>query len=57
MPKYRVHIPEQTILVDADLLEGDHLEYWKENHRSLVLWDIPHGAFSQLIYELHLVGD
>jgi len=37
MSKYRVHIPEQTILVDGNLLDGDHVAYWKENHRSLVL--------------------
>ena len=55
MSKYRVHIPEQTILVDGNLLDGDHVAYWKENHRSLVLWDIPHGAFAQLVYELQLV--
>jgi hypothetical protein len=50
MAKYSVHIPEQTIPVDGDLLDGDQLAYWMENDRSLILWDTQHGAFSQLNY-------
>jgi hypothetical protein len=50
MAKYRVHIPEQTILVDGDLLDGDPLAYWQEHYRSLIMWDTNHGAFSQLAY-------
>jgi hypothetical protein len=50
MPKYSVHVPEQTVLVDGDLLDGDPLAYGKENGRSLIMWDIDHGAFSQLDY-------
>jgi hypothetical protein len=37
LPKYSVHIPEQTIIVDGDLLDGDPLAYWEENGRSLIM--------------------
>jgi len=57
MAKYSVHIPEQTILVDGDLLDGDPLAYWKEHFRSLILWDTQNGAFSQLNYTFNRVSD
>ena len=55
MSKYSVHIPEQTILVDGDLLDGDPLAYWEESGHSLIMWDIAHGAFSQLEYRFERV--
>jgi hypothetical protein len=57
MAKYSVHIPEQTIIVDGDLLDGDPLTYWTEHYRSLIMWDPENGAFSQLSYTFNRVGD
>jgi hypothetical protein len=57
MAKCSVHIPEQTILVDSDLLDGDQLAYWKEHFRSLILSDTTHGAFAQLTFTLNLTSD
>ena len=57
MAKYSVHIPEQTIIVDSDLLDGDSLTYWQEHSRSLIMWDTQHGAFSQLSYTFKRISD
>jgi hypothetical protein len=57
MSKYSVHIPEQTILVDGDLRNGDPLAYWEENGRSLIMWDIVAGAFSQMAYTFQRISD
>jgi hypothetical protein len=55
MAKYSVHILEQTIVVDGDLLDGDPLAYWREHYRSLIMWDA-HGAFANANYTFHRVG-
>jgi hypothetical protein len=57
MPKYSVHIPEQTILVDGDKLDGQPLAYWAEHGRSLIMWDPDHGAFANAEYEIQGVSD
>jgi hypothetical protein len=57
MAKYSIHIPEQIIIVDGDLLDGDPLTYWKENYRSLIMWDTQNGAFSQVSYTFNRVGE
>lgn len=56
MPKYSVHIPEQTIIVDGDRLEGDMLASSQAGH-PLILWDQEHGAFAQLNWEYHRISD
>jgi hypothetical protein len=57
MAKFRVHVPEQTIIIDGDLLNGDPLSYWEEHARSLIMWDGENGAFTQVQYELEKIAD
>jgi hypothetical protein len=57
MPKHTVHIPEQTILIDEDLLDEDPLTYRREHGRSLIMWDDDHGAFAQTKYQFNRVSD
>jgi len=54
MPKYSVHIPEQTIIVDGDSIEGERLD---RSGQPLILWDQEHGAFAQLNWEYQRISD
>jgi hypothetical protein len=56
VPKYSVHIPEQTVIVDADWLEGEMLVS-SQAGQPLILWDQEHGAFAQLAWEYRRISD
>jgi hypothetical protein len=51
MAKYSVYIPEQTIIVDGDLLDGDPLMYWEEHYRSLIMWDTQRRVLSGRLHD------